>query len=740
MIGFFDKRLLVLPAGILFAVNLFPSPLPGPFTLSSNDGFCPAGAPAKAPVPTYGSYCQAGDATVGQAATDAFRLTGPFDIYLSGGPNQEGLSLRLENLSDHQARDIRPHISPGVSWLRFRFAIPDSWRGKDLRIVALDRSTGPMGWLAFSGPLAPDQGPPRKDARKILLKTPLFTLLILLPGLALSAFAAGRGCRGTVKLGLVTLAGMAIPGYVFFFLYVISPRIGAALALASPYLSAATFLMLFFRLTPQKRKLLWPLATPLALTMFASMAVLSLGYFYGGLDSPNATAEDRFSHQLPNDNEIPFQFAEYLKHGPVPKPMEGDWLSSDRPPLQTGMILALEPWIRGSQLWYQVASTIIQNLWIVAVWLLLRAFRISALSAAAVIATISLSGFVIVNSFFVWPKLLAAAYMIAFAVPAIIARPAAGRPDWLLRCLMSFLLVCSLLAHGGAAFSLLGLFCLLFVFYRKRIPGMLKEVCLVGAIAAALYSPWTCYQKFVDPPGDRLLKYHLAGVEKVTGESAFHAIYQAYRNLTFDQWLAAKEANKGLVFGHEAEYLQEITGIANPQSKRQVRVLEFFYFLPALGLVGFGAAGLFLRWTKTANRSEARAGERLLLWAFASAVFWILLMFKPSGAVVHQGSYAMVIMAMAGSILTFRAVAPRLALGVCAVQCALSWLVYAPDLTRIKLAPSLAAATNPWMVAVHIIALCGFFAVLAMSLKYPRTHRSEDTRTAVARAPKIAVA
>jgi hypothetical protein len=49
-----------------------------------------------------------------------------------------------------------------------------------------------------------------------------------------------------------------------------------------------------------------------------------------------------------------------------------------------------------------------------------------------VIASTYLSGFIIVNALFVSPKLLAGAYLAAFAIPVLAARPQGGRGKWLL--------------------------------------------------------------------------------------------------------------------------------------------------------------------------------------------------------------------------------------------------------------------------------------------------------------------
>ena len=62
----------------------------------------------------------------------------------------------------------------------------------------------------------------------------------------------------------------------------------------------------------------------------------------------------------------------------------------------------------------------------------------------------------------------------------------------------------SMLAHGGTAFALLALAPFVYL-ERRRITA--RSVILCAAAAAALYLPWTLFQHFVDPPGNRLIKW-----------------------------------------------------------------------------------------------------------------------------------------------------------------------------------------------------------------------------------------
>lgn len=217
-------------------------------------------------------------------------------------------------------------------------------------------------------------------------------------------------------------------------------------------------------------------------------------------------------------------------------------------------------------------------------------------------------------------------------------------------------------------------------------------------------------------------------MEQITAEPALKTIYQAYRNLTLRQWISAKQANIRTAFGHEGEYLTQIPHFLNPPAKAQIRALAFFFPLPAIGFALLGVAGVLIPRRYIRKRREMRAAKRLLLWAFLTTIPWILMLFEPSSAVVHQGAYAMLLAAMAGSILAFRAVAPRLAIAVCLVQCVFQWMLYVPDLTHAAFPLSLPLATNHWMMALHILSLGAFATLLLVPYRRAIQYRTYPPR------------
>lgn len=71
----------------------------------------------------------------------------------------------------------------------------------------------------------------------------------------------------------------------------------------------------------------------------------------------------------------------------------------------------------------------------------------------------------------------------------------------------------------------------------------------VGFVLVAPIVPWLLFEKLVDPPADRLMKWHIAGLEARDESITFAtALRQAYANLSFEQWLDAKLHGFWLVF------------------------------------------------------------------------------------------------------------------------------------------------------------------------------------------------
>ncbi|HET9198029.1 MAG TPA: hypothetical protein VFN92_07240 [Solirubrobacterales bacterium] len=546
----------------------------------------------------------------------------------------------------------------------------------------------------------------------------LFLILVLhlvltaLPGVAGALLAARLGVRSApvlLAIGLVASGGLAM---FSFWAYYADPLAGESLSFLAALASAGlTAWLLYERRLPGE--LLRQLLTPLALWALGSLFLLFLGFLHGGTEAPLSTAASRFIGPLPADNDIPAYFAEWFYlhgHDSTPPLFPGEWLSSDRPPLQVGYALAQRPfgWDAGKT-HYQVLGVLLQQLWIVGLWALLLAARVGRVTRALVMVTVLVSGLAIVNGFYVWPKMLPAALLLAVA--ALVLTPLW---DELRRSLWGAGLVAALcalamLAHGGSVF---GVIPLALVAACRGLPSW-RWVGVAALVGLALMAPWSAYQKYADPPGNRLVKWTLAGVVEIDDRGTLETIADAYGEAGLDGTLHNKGQNFVTMAGGGP--MIETARIALESGKASDLVgagktIVFFDLFPSLGLLLLAPVAMLI-----ARRRGPPAAE----WSFAlvcfaavgiGAVAWGLLIFGNEAlrAVLHVGSYLLPVLAMAGAVVGLRASFPRFALGWVALWALISLVLYVPA--------QLPPPNSSYSALAALLAALGLggFAVLAL--------------------------
>ena len=344
-----------------------------------------------------------------------------------------------------------------------------------------------------------------------------------LPAALAVLIAVRRGVRDVPLLLCLGLAASGGTAMLAFWTFWVDPLVGQATA----YVLVIGSVLGIALCRPHRidRRLLSELAIPLALWAFGSLFILYLGFLHGGSDQPLAIATTRFSHPLPADNQIPAYFADwYFAHGhsSVPPPF-GDWLSSDRPPLQVGYTLAQRPfgWDQ-SGLHYQVLAVVVQQLWIVAMWALLVAARIRPLGRGLAIIAAMVSDVAIVHGFFVWPKLIAAGFVLAALAMVVSENWVRWRRSAWGTALFAALCALAMLAHGASAFALIPLL----AFAALRGLPSWRGLVVAALVGLAFLAPWTAYQQWVDPPGDRLVKWQLGGSMAIDDRGAGETIVE----------------------------------------------------------------------------------------------------------------------------------------------------------------------------------------------------------------------
>jgi hypothetical protein len=546
---------------------------------------------------------------------------------------------------------------------------------------------------------------------------------LALTGLPLSAamlFAARRGVRQVPVLLAIGLAVSGILGLLGFWTYYDSRLAGetfsyfvviGSLALAGWSLYGGHLDLALLR----------RLATPLALWGLGSAFLLFLGFVHGGTNVPLETPMTRFSHPLPGDNYLPLYFAEYFfQHGHhgIP-PAYASFLASDRPPLQIGYALSQHPfgW-DASMLDYQILGVVLQQLWIVGLWALLLAARVGRVTRALAVVVVLVSDLAIVNGFFVWPKLLPAAMLLAVAALVLTPLwPTLRRSLWG-AALVAALCAVAMLGHGSSVF---GVIPLLAIAAWRGLPGWrwLGVALLVGIV---MMGSWSEYQKYGDPPGNRLTKWSLAGVTGIDGRSTTEAILDSY----------GEAGLGGAIHNHAENFVTMSGGAMAPEAIsnaldtgklseviRAIRVDSFFYLLPSMGLLLLAPfAMLAARKRRRRNPDEWRLALLCFLAFALGAIAWGLLLFGnvEDRTIVHVSSYVLPLLGMTGAVVGLRAAFPRFALFYLALAAALSLAVYAPVLDPL---PGTAYSASAIVIAALALAAFGAVALCGDRLREP---------------------
>jgi hypothetical protein len=540
-------------------------------------------------------------------------------------------------------------------------------------------------------------------------------LLTGLPAAAATLCAARMGLRSVPLLLAVALAASGATAILSFWLYYADPTLGQT---GSFFFVFGSALLAAWSLREGvDRELLRALAIPFGLWALASAFVLFLGFVHGGLAEPLHTAANRFSHELPGDNDIPRHFADYFYvygHRGTPPPY-ADWLSSDRPPLQIGYVLAQRPFGWDTPgLHYQVLTVVVQQLWVLGLWALLAAARLTPRTRGLVGFAAIVSDVAIVHGFFTWPKLIAAAFLFA-ALAMVLSEDwqRLRRAPWA-GALFAALCGLAMLAHGSSAFFVLPLLAVAAV---RGVPSW-SWLGTGAAVGLVLLGSWGAYQRYADPPGDRLVKWQLGGSLEIDDRGAVATVLDGYRAEGLGGTLDNKWGNVTALVSQggvekTAEEAADFVAEGDPgKAILTVRVLRFFNLLPCLGLLLLGPlAMLVARLRGRPEGSDWRFAVLALGFSALACLTWVLLMFGGPNAttVIHQGSLAVPLLAVCGCVAGACAVDLRFGIGLVAANVALVLLLYVPALGS--------AAAGAYSLSAGLLAAAALAGIALLTLR-----------------------
>jgi hypothetical protein len=374
-----------------------------------------------------------------------------------------------------------------------------------------------------------------------------------------------------------------------------------------------------------------------------------------GLNDVLSQVATRFSHPLPYDNQLPFIFAEQITSGRVSIPMTEGWLSSDRPPLQTGYFLATgTSFLKDSALHYQICSTLLQCLWVLPLVLILQKRVINQNAILSVLFVTMFSGLTLVHSIFTWPKMLPCFFLLIIFDMLLsdysLNTKNIYKYNFRIGLCIGGLAAFAFLSHGSSIFALIGIgfgFLLL-----KPLPS--KSLIIGGVITTFfLISTWSAYQYFIDPPGNRLLKWHLAGVIPIDTRSLPKAIFDSYSNISFITAWSFKIQNLNMVIGDPIGMIKNIFRVIflakDYDLISSVRASQFFHVADSLGIFAFAPLGIFI--LRKMKSPEFILASQFFVISICILFWWCLISFGPGTTVIHAGTLLLPIFLYATSVL-----------------------------------------------------------------------------------------
>ncbi len=620
-------------------------------------------------VTLWGSHC-GDDAIAGELRSPPFTAPTILELFVAGyagGADKPGLQLFLEREDNHARVPLRLRRQPGEMWVKLRWWMDADVRGKEVRLVAIDHEGGISGWMGVSNPRRLSVLNYWRQELKSWAQTMGTYLsqlgLFLLPGFAAASLLTAR--RGRPPLAaiyqvMVVICTGATLGYVSFWLFFFSKGWGRGFSYVVYLLSAGLLVWLLVRTSEAVRRSFALIREPILYATLAGLCYTSLFFLFSDPFFPGiGYVSDRFFMQvLAADNIIPKIFAERIYDRKPVKPFCcTDWLSSDRPPLQSGIVLMEQPlsMMKNSETRYELLSSALQCFWICGVWCLLTAIGTERRRIRQVLGFLIFSGFLFYNSVYTWPKLLAAS-CILFLLSILFDIGLAKRSLTSFEAVLAAVcLGLALMAHPGSTFSL-AVFALVLVKLRKQFTA--RQVAMGLLIVIAFYLPWSAYQKYVDPPGNRLLKIHLGGVVPIDSRSTWEAIRDSYHAHTLSEIVSYKWIN--LVFLGGNDFFDSYGLTAWDRAAREKsRNAQRIYMWNAVGLVNAGWLAwlvLFIRGKRT-GWAIPYAGW-LIGAAFANLVFWSLITFGPYETQTAHSSYADILLLSIG-LLSFILTLPR---------------------------------------------------------------------------------
>jgi hypothetical protein len=630
----------------------------------------------------------------GLLASKQFTAPAWISLCITGDLTRQGNEVYFR-LSGKQERYPVLASSEIGYWRRVTMGLPWSWVGKPVELIVRAGPRDQSNAFGISNPRALASGTVLRSHLKALLVLPVFVVALavfLLPGMPPAVRLAGRGLIAPVMIVPAAVVFGCLAGYLTFWAYFLHRLCGLGVGVAILGVSHVLCIADLRRSRPMRSLILsGEVAFSVALTALVGLFYLALCQSVNLWVQFDHSPRLRFTDfTLSLDNDIPYRFAELLINGGQPRgPLMGEWHYSDRPPLQAGLLLLQMPLAyltRLPRIWSLVASCALQCAWVPALWSLWRVSGLPRGRAGLALLFSVLTGFTLVNTLFTWPKLLPAALVVIAVNLGLYERGPRGQGLPFVRAsLLGLSAALASLGHGGVAFTLLPLGLLLLL--PRYFPGW-SGIAAAAVVYVAAMVPWSLFQSLYDPPGNLLVRQHLGDRNRPWDEdrSTVRNLIDCYTARSPREIADNKLVNLLTLFRASSkpapdQYPWPPNGSPAPVpvDAASFRRCEFMCLFWAPGIMNLG-------WLAAATACWRRQelpgpGWPAALLGLGGALTWVLLMFAPGSTVIHQGSYATVLLlfaALAGWLTTLPGRIPYVVLAVHAAMFTWGWLLTSP--------------------------------------------------------------
>ena len=567
------------------------------------------------------SYCNKGDLNLAKISSKEFVADEKIKFWYAGYPEVDGVNVSLfcEN------NEVIPVNLPnaGDHWVLHELSTPLSCLNRKVILVAEDNSFQSFGWIGISSP-ANFVSEVIKSSVVGLLKILFFNLIVYTYLVAIYSFA--RLCGSKVTSVALTFVSVGLVGYLAFYVYYLDRNFGVLYSFGC----LVAVVVLLRHVYTKNLGVLEEAAHYILPVTIYSIFVIFIGYFpvfsIGG--DQWMIAANRWG-SLPIDNWISKIFADQIWQGYVRRPMIGDWLSSDRGPLLTGIFLIFYPIKSNDGVLYQVVATVFQSVIFLPIFLCMQILKFR--NNRVLIFSLALSSLMIVHTLFVWPKLMSAAYLL-IAYLFIFVDDLRFESSLFGRSAIVGLTSClAMLSHGGAIFALIS-FAIAYVgiFLHRRLQWDDLKF-MVGSLVVFIVAlfPWIYYGSVIDPSYSRLAKWHFAGYVPPTSTGFLEIVQVAYSKLTMLQWFEGRVQNLKIIFDGNL--------ILDLLSHGDVRGLSFFKFNYSMWFLGITFS--LPVWVLARCPIVGREVLKLFIISIMTLMVWILVMFEGGTTVIHQGTF-----------------------------------------------------------------------------------------------------